>query len=80
MRVCPCVCVCVCVHVHACMRVCVCLCLFTCVHGARYIYIFYISVPVNLRYLDCAIASCTSLARETTTSFTSTESSANLRA
>ena len=38
-----------------------------------FVYI-YISVPVNTRHLDCAITSCSSLAHNTTTSSTSTES------
>ena len=38
-----------------------------------FVYI-YISVPVNPRHLDCAITSCSSLAHNTTTSSTSTES------
>ena len=39
-----------------------------------------LSVPVNPRHLDCVIAVCSLLARKTTTSYTSTEFAAHLRA
>ena len=44
-----------------------------------YIYMYiYIFVPVNLRHLNCAIASCSLLARTTTMNPISTESAVNL--